>query len=413
MTNVSRRNFVKASAVATGTSISSNAQTVHEPVSKQSDRDYWIAVLTRLADPILLALSEKKLKATMPVEAPHGNAVERSQYTHLEALGRLLAGISPWLESGDSNGSEREFRRRYSNLARQSIAAAVDPSSPDYMNFAKGSQPLVDSAFLALAVLRAPTELWEKLDRDTQRKLVDAVHSSRVIRPGFNNWLLFSATVEAFLCHVGEPWDSMRVDYAIRQHDQWYKGDGIYGDGPEFHWDYYNSFVIQPMLLAVIETMSKQSKAWESFYPAILSRAKRYAAIQERFIAPDGSFPAIGRSLAYRCGAFHLLATMALRRQLPDGMKPEQARAALTAVIRRTMEAPETLDERGWLRVGLSGHQPSIGEPYISTGSLYLCSTALLPLGLAGADPFWSRPPQPWTSQKIWNGQDIPADHAI
>jgi hypothetical protein len=418
MTDVSRRNFVKISAVAAATSISSNARAVHNPVlkqdhSKQSDRDYWITVLTRLADPILLALSQKKLKTTMPVEAPHGNAAERSQYTHLEALGRLLAGISPWLESGDSNASERELRQRYSNLARQAIASAVDPSSPDYMNFAKGSQPLVDSAFLALAVLRAPTELWEKLDRDTQQKLVDAVRSSRVIRPGFNNWLLFSATVEAFLCHIGEPWDSMRVDYAIRQHDEWYKGDGIYGEGPEFHWDYYNSFVIQPMLLAVIETVSKQSKAWESFHPAILTRAKRYAAIQERFIAPDGSYPAIGRSLAYRCGAFHLLATMALRRQLPDGMKPEQVRAALTAVIRRTMEPPGTFDERGWLRVGLCGHQASLGEPYISTGSLYLCSTALLPLGLAGTDPFWSAPPHPWTSQKIWNGQDIPADHAI
>ena len=138
-----------------------------------------------------------------------------------------------------------------------------------------------------------------------------------------------------------------------------------------------------------------------------------YAAIQERFIAPDGSFPAIGRSLAYRCGAFHLLATMALRRQLPEGMKPEQARAALTAVIRRTIDARGTFDERGWLAVGLCGHQPSIGEPYISTGSLYLCSTALLPLGLPITDPFWSDLPQPWTSQKIWNGQDIPTDHAI
>ena len=55
--------------------------------------------------------------------------------------------------------------------------------------------------------------------------------------------------------------------------------------------------------------------------PRILERARRYAAILERLIAPDGSFPAIGRSLAYRCGAFHLLAALALRRQLPDGAR--------------------------------------------------------------------------------------------
>jgi hypothetical protein len=281
------------------------------------------------------------------------------------------------------------------------------------MNFAKGQQPVVDTAFLALAILRAPTELWEKLDRATKVKLMEAMRSSRAIRPGFNNWLLFSATVEAFLCFAGEPWDPMRIDYAIRQHEEWYKGDGLYGDGPQFHWDYYNSFVIHPMLLEVVATVSKQSKAWEPFEPAILTRAQRYAAIQERMIGPDGSYPAIGRSLAYRFGAFHLLATMALRKQLPSGVKPEQVRCAMTAVIRRMIEAPGTFDKQGWLTVGFCGHQPSVGENYISTGSLYLCSAALLPLGLPSADQFWSAPRQPWTSQKIWNGEDIPADHAI
>src|SRR5581483_1138745 len=201
--------------------------------------------------------------------------------------------------------------------------------------------------------------------------------------------------------------------YAIRQHDEWYKGDGVYGDGPQFHWDYYNSFVIHPLLMEVMTAVSKKSKAWESFEPAILTRARRYAAIQERMIGPDGSYPAIGRSLAYRFGAFHLLAMMALRKQLPEGIKPEQVRCAMTAVIRRMTEAPGTFDEHGWLRVGFCGHQPSVGESYISTGSLYLCSAGLLPLGLAREDVFWSGPAKKWTAQKVYSGEDVRADHAI
>jgi hypothetical protein len=130
-------------------------------------------------------------------------------------------------------------------------------------------------------------------------------------------------------------------------------------------------------------------------------------------ISPEGTFPAIGRSLAYRFGAFHLLATMALRKELPDGIAPEQVRCALSAVIRRMIEAPGTFDEHGWLRVGFCGHQPAIAEPYISTGSLYLCSTAFAPLGLPSTDDFWSGPPKAWTAQKVWSGQDVPADHAI
>jgi hypothetical protein len=58
-------------------------------------------------------------------------------------------------------------------------------------------------------------------------------------------------------------------------------------------------------------------------------------------------------------------------------------------------------------------HQPGIGESYISTGSLYLCSVALLPLGLPPDDPFWASPPQPWTSARAWSGEPFPIDHAL
>jgi hypothetical protein len=404
----SRRRFIAASA-ASGLALKA---TQNQPASAQSDRAYWLSVLRRIADPVLTACSQGKLKASMPVEAPHGNAAERRLYTHLEALGRLLSGIAPWLETGERERAEGDLRRRYCELARRSIASAVDPSSLDYMNFDKGQQPVVDAAFLALGVLRAPTELWRQLDARTKARLIEALRSSRTIRPGFNNWLLFSAVIEAFLCFAGEQWDAMRVDYAIRQHEEWYKGDGVYGDGPQFHWDYYNSFVIHPFLVQVMTTISERSKAWEGFQPAILARARRYAAIQERMIGPDGSYPAIGRSLAYRFGAFHLLAAMALTRQLPETVTPAQVRCALTAVIRRMVQAPGTFDEQGWLTVGFCGHQPSIAESYISTGSLYLCSATLLPLGLQASDPFWSGPAQPWTSQKVWAGEDVPADHA-
>ena len=145
----------------------------------------------------------------------------------------------------------------------------------------------------------------------------------------------------------------------------------------------------------------------------VLERAARYAAIQERLISPEGTFPAIGRSLAYRFGAFHLLAQSALRRALPEGVAPAQVRGALTAVIRRAVDAPGTFDDDGWLRIGFCGHQPAVGETYISTGSLYLCSVGLLPLGLPAGDEFWSAPPQPWTSVRAWGGQAFPIDHAI
>ena len=410
-----RRKFLQTGASLGAMSVlRSSAESSAPAPAEKNDREYWIQVLTRIADPVLVALSERKLKQVMPVEAPHGNGAERRQYTYLEAMGRLLSGIAPWLETGSTTGSEGALRAKYAQLAREAIDAGTDPTSPDFMNFSNGRQPVVDAAFLALAMVRAPNELWKKLGEKTQRNTIAALASSRKILPAYNNWLLFSAMIEAALLMVGVQWDPMRVDYALSTMNTWYKGDGTYGDGPEFHWDYYNSYVIHPMVLNVLDATAKASPNWSSLHPEMTARTRRYAAIQERLIGPDGSFPPIGRSLCYRFGAFHLLAEVALRRILPEGVAPSQVRAGLTAVMRRMVDAPGTFDEKGWLRVGFVGHQPEIAEAYISTGSCYLCSAAWLPLGLPATDPFWAdAAARPWTSKMVWDGEDVPADHAF
>lgn len=410
-----RRSFLAATtgAAAFATLPHADASAAQEPRLPTDDRTAWVDRLTRLATPVLEHLAQNRLRAAMPVESGPGGR-NRQSVTHLEAVGRLLAGLGPWLDADapDAPLPEREGRLHLRTLVVDGLRVATDPGAADRLNFTDGGQPLVDAAFLAQALLRMPS-VWMDCDGTLQQRLIDDLVSTRAIRPGFNNWLLFSATIEAFLASIGQPWDRMRVDYALRQHAQWYKGDGIYGDGPEFHWDYYNGYVIHPMLLDVLDTCAPRDAGWKTLHEAALPRARRYAAIQERLVAPDGSFPAIGRSLPYRCGAFQPLAQMALRRDLPDGVTPPQARAALDAVIRRTLDAPATFDDNGWLRIGLCGHQPALGESYISTGSLYLCSVAFLPLGLPPADPFWAAPPEPWTGLKVWRGEPIPIDRAL
>lgn len=414
MRRILRRLAWKAPFIATAVATSRvAARREHEVAVGDDERAYWLSVLTRLADPVLSNLAQRRLRERMPIECGNGSVAERRKYSHLEAFGRLLAGISPWLELEKLPAAEATLRDRYAELARESLAAATDPQSPDFMNFTDGQQPVVDAAFLAHAIIRAPNELWGKLSHDTQANIVEALKSTRVIKPFFNNWILFSAMIEAALCAVGEQWDRVRVEYAVRQHEQWYKGDGIYGDGPKFRWDYYNSFVIQPMLIDVLRTVAKDSSDWDEFHDPVIKRARRYAVIQEYMISPEGTFPAIGRSLAYRFGAFQLLGQIALMHKLPGKLNPAQVRCALTAVIRRMIEAPGTFDADGWLTIGFSGHQPSIGESYISTGSLYLCAVGLLPLGLPPDDEFWSAPPADWSSRKIWAGQDRRPDTAF
>jgi hypothetical protein len=407
-----RREFLRNGTAVTGAlSAPPGAAQAAAAPAPPAVRGYWVEVAARLSTPVLENLAAGTLKARMPVEEAEG--ANRRAVTHLEAIGRLLAGIAPWLELGEDQSEEGRLRARFAQLARRAIAMAVDPASPDFLNFTANRQPLVDAAFLAHALLRAPRVLRASLEPKTREQLVRALESTRVILPSFSNWLLFSATVEAALFQLGAAWDRMRVDYAVRQHAQWYKGDGVYGDGPEFHWDYYNSFVIQPMLLDVLQTLGPESSAWEALRAPVKKRAQRHAAILERLISPEGTFPAIGRSIAYRFGALQLLAQIALRRELPADVAPAQVRSALSAVIRRQLEAPGTFDAGGWLRIGFCGHQPGIGERYISTGSLYLCATGLLPLGLPASDEFWSAPEAAWTQKRAWSSEPFPIDKAL
>ncbi|HMG09110.1 MAG TPA: DUF2264 domain-containing protein [Mucilaginibacter sp.] len=386
------------------------AQSASNTDAGQKERTYLVKSLVHIADPVLTALSKNQLKLQMPVEA---STNDRRIYTYLEAFGRLLAGMAPWLEIGPDQTPEGISRKKYIELARTCLHNATDPNAPDFMNFNKGSQPVVDAAFFAQALLRAPHQLWDPLDAVTKTNIVAALKSSRVITPGYNNWLLFSATIEAALLKFDNYGDRMRMDYAIKQHQLWYKGDGLYGDGPNFHWDYYNSFVIQPMLLEVLQTLQDSDKNQKNAYETALKRARRYAAIQERLISPEGTYPPIGRSLAYRFGAFQLLSKIALIKALPDNIKPQQVRAALYTMIKRQLEAPGTFDNKGWLQIGLYGHQPNIGEGYISTGSLYLCSEAFLILGLPPSDELWQKADEDWTAKKVWKGLDPGTDHAI
>jgi hypothetical protein len=376
---------------------------------KYDTREYWLSALLKIADPVLTNLSQEQLRANMPVVNKDSIRVT---VAHLEAFGRTLAGLAPWLELGADNTKEGKLREKYIQLTRKALANAVNPSSPDFLNFNKQAQPLVDAAFLAQGLLRGYTQLWEPLDQQTKTNVVNALKSSRVIKPGENNWLLFTATIEAFLIKSGNDGLIQPIVYALQKHIEWYKGDGAYGDGEEFHWDYYNSFVIQPMMLDITRVLNEKKMDTIISYDKALKRAQRYAAIQERLISPEGTYPPIGRSMIYRFGAFQVLSQIALLKKLPGEISPAQVRSALSLVIHRTIKAANTFDAKGWLNTGVIGNQPNMAEYYITTGSLYLCSVGLLPLGLPANDPFWTAKSEDWTSKKLWNGANLPADHA-
>lgn len=384
---------------------------------KQSDREYWAATAYKIAHPVLSNLAAETLHENMPVEQrgeshpEYKSYGDRTKYAYLEALGRTVCGIAPWLELPiDVTTEDGRMRKELLELSIKGIENAMDTTSRDYISFAVGYQALVDAAHLAQGLMRAPVNLWGGLNHPTQQRIIYEMKQTRKVRPNVSNWLLFSGMIESFLRSVGEPFDQMRVDYSVRQTDAWYKGDGVYGDGEPFHWDYYNSFVIQPMMVDILSVMGD---GFPGLQQKVVARATRYAEVTERMISPEGTIPPIGRSLQYRTAALQVLSQMALLDRLPKSLTKGQVRSAMTAVIRRFFEKPGTFDQNDWLKIGFCGSQLELGEAYTCTGSLYICTTGFLALGLPENDTFWTAPAQRWTAQKAWSGEPFPQDHSI
>jgi len=380
----------------------------------ENDRQYWIDLMLKISDPVIRNLSEDNLKKNIPIgRSASATASSREFITHMESVGRTFAGIAPWLELGEDNTPEGKLRGKYIKMSCKALANSVNPKSDDYFNSTATRQILVNSALLIQGLLKAPTQLWGKLDKTTKQRLIEQWISTRTMKPGNNNWLLFSAMVECGLKEFGSEWNFAVIEHALNSHQEWYKGDGIYGDGSVFHLDYYNSYVIHPLMEQVLSVVKKYKPEFAEMYELEWTRLRRFAEIQERMIAPDGSYPVIGRSVTYRSAAFQGLGLTALEEKLPETITPAQVRSAMTAMFKRVFEQPGTFDANGWLTIGVCGEQPELGDSYLSTPCVYLCSVGFLPLGLPADNNFWSSPAEECTSVKAFSGKKYPIDKFI
>lgn len=379
------------------------------------DRAYWVDLLYKMAFPVLSNMSKGELQKNMQVEVSPNWDGRNRKVTYMEAFGRLMAGIAPWLALPDDETSEGVKRRELRDMAISSYKNAVDPESPDYLLWRGQGQALVDAAYIAESFLRAYNSLWVPLDDTTKQRYIEEFTQLRHVDPPYTNWLLFSSTIESLLAKTGAQCDEYRVNSAVRKVEEWYVGDGWYADGPSFAYDYYSSYVFHPMYLETLNAMKDSGRYtrihYKKYYDRALKRAQKFAIVLERMISPEGTFPVFGRSIPYRMAALQPLALMSWYGKLPAGLSNGQVRSALTAVMHRMFDNRDNFNENGFLTIGFAGRQPNIADWYTNNGSLYMTSLSFLPLGLPATHPFWTDAPQPWTNRKAWGGEPFPKDH--
>jgi hypothetical protein len=177
---------------------------------KISDRTLWLSYLDKIARPVMMNLAANQLKEKMPgiISKRTDNPTLRSKVAFLEAFGRTLSGIAPWLNTEGGSKAEITLREQYRGWSLKAITNATDSSAKDYMAWDEGGQPLVDGSFVALAFIRCPW-LWNHLDAKVKAGVVVALLKTRTIVPVYTNWILFSGMIEAFFCRYGFDYDKV------------------------------------------------------------------------------------------------------------------------------------------------------------------------------------------------------------
>lgn len=394
------------------------------------DRAYWAALAYKMSAPVLENMANGTLQQNMTLELSPTWDNRNKKVAYMECFARLMAGIAPWLALPDDGTPEGKQRAQLREWALKAYANAVDPESPDYLGWNSGGQTLVDAAYLVESFHRAYDALWVPLDSVTKARYIKELQGLRRYDPCYTNWYLFCSMEECFIMKAGGDADMYRVHSAMNKVEEWYVGDGWYSDGNAFAFDYYNSYVIQPMYIESLEMIREKrgndnwtvrtynvetgkNEGADKRYEMALKRMQKYSVILERFISPEGTFPVVGRSIPYRLAVLQPLAMLAWQKKLPSELHNGQVRAGITAVMKRMFEGKgqTNFTEDGYLTIGFLGSHPNVADWYTNNGSLYMTSLAFMPLGLPADDPFWTEPGEKWTSKKAWEGDDFPKDH--
>ena len=290
------------------------------------------------------------------------------------------------------------------------LAAAMQPDGPDRWGRAIGvdeikqwngtPQPIVEAANLAFALAVSRPRFWDHLDDDLRDRTADWLAHHAAKHGSDNNWLLFTAVIEAFLRSAGYDVPGGHAQADVDLFESWYLGDGWYNDGPISattghgnRVDHYNSWVIQPFLWQWYELTDQPPERRDRFLTRLGEFADSYAPL----FAPDGSPLHQGRSLTYRQAVLGGLWAVALAGV--GCANPGATRRLASGVLRHFTELGVGQDAAPSLGRSAAQFLPMC-QVYSGPGSPYFAGMGLLGLAAPADHPLWTTPEHPQPSER-------------
>jgi hypothetical protein len=350
-------------------------------------RDHWEAVADGWLSQALRFASPRHAQLRIPgrysTSGADSDALEGFARSFLIAAARIAGG-----------GDTLDLAARY----REGLLAGTEPGGCQewprgvdcVLPLAGRTQPIVEAANIAVALHLCRQQLWDALSSREQHQVADWLehHARRVPWP--NNWVLFTAVIEAFLSSAGVDTTRFRSDDQVRWAESWYLGGGWYTDGVRRNIDYYNAWVIHPFLWAWYDMVGRQrdpDAAWRW-----RQRLTEFGQTYPYLFGGNGSPVFQGRSLTYRTAALAplWLGEMTGTSTLPPGA----VRRLASGVLRYFVSAGVGSD--GPLSLGWRGaeHLP-LTQHYSGPGSPYFAGMGFLGLALPADHPVWTDAERP------------------
>lgn len=307
----------------------------------------------------------------------------------IESFARIASAWGAWLRN-PANSATLKFQGHdldLESLLRQALLDGTNPSSPStyWGEISHLDQRIVESADIAVAIWMSRERVFNRMTAAEQEQIM--VWLAQVDGKGTytDNWILFTAMVQAVRYHLGffSPLDDL--DNRLMQINEFYRGDGWYVDGPSNEFELYNAWMFgwHYLLWAWIDGERRPEHR-----QLVLERSRSFIEGFLHFFGSNGSYAAWGRSIVYRFAVVAPFAVGHFLKIAPDD--PGLLRRASSGCIRYFYERGLFDPEHHFVRQGFHGDFPAAGEAYISPGSPYWCCHGLFALTFDRDDPFWT-----------------------
>lgn len=268
---------------------------------------------------------------------------------------------------------------------REQIEHGLDPTHPRHWdaNIVKMDQVIVEISMLAINLVLAREQLWDKLSATTRGRLDTWLALGLAnFNCSVNNWNLFPTLIELARKQLGLSHNAAAVADLLADIEKMYRGDGWYADGFYRQFDYYVPWAIYPLLLIAAK--------WEGgdFERRIHERAAQFARDYELYFDREGRYVPYGRSLSGRAASMFWSACAWAG---VPGIEPGLCRELAGRNIGFFLNQP-IFDEAGHILPGFAYPNERVNELYISYASPYAFAMNFLLLALPSEHPVWSAP---------------------